>query len=42
MINNELKAKKEKLQEREKKIIKILDEKRRPAVAKDGGDIRFK
>ena len=26
----------------EKKIIKILDEKIRPAVAKDGGDIRFK
>ena len=25
-----------------KKIIKILDEKIRPAVAKDGGDIRFK
>ena len=26
----------------DKKIIKILDEKIRPAVAKDGGDIRFK
>tara|TARA_Y100000389_G_scaffold1146_1_gene1170 strand:- start:2168 stop:2707 length:540 start_codon:yes stop_codon:yes gene_type:complete len=26
----------------EKKIVKILDEKIRPAVAKDGGDIRFK
>ena len=26
----------------EKKIIKILDQKIRPAVAKDGGDIRFK
>ena len=26
----------------EKKIIKILDEKIRPAVAKDGGDIKFK
>ena len=26
----------------EKKIIKILDEKIRPAVARDGGDIRFK
>jgi Fe-S cluster biogenesis protein NfuA len=26
----------------EMKIIKILDEKIRPAVAKDGGDIRFK
>ena len=30
------------LNEIEKKIIKILDEKIRPAVAKDGGDIRFK
>jgi Fe-S cluster biogenesis protein NfuA len=32
----------ENLGEIEKKIIKILDEKIRPAVAKDGGDIRFK
>ena len=30
------------LGEIEKKIIKILDQKIRPAVAKDGGDIRFK
>ena len=30
------------LQEIEKKIVKILDEKVRPAVAKDGGDIKFK
>jgi NFU1 iron-sulfur cluster scaffold homolog, mitochondrial len=30
------------LNEIEKKIIKILDEKIRPAVAKDGGDIKFK
>jgi len=30
------------LKEIEKKIVKILDEKIRPAVAKDGGDIRFK
>tara|TARA_B100000530_G_scaffold240299_1_gene156648 strand:- start:603 stop:1145 length:543 start_codon:yes stop_codon:yes gene_type:complete len=30
------------LKDIEKKIIKILDEKIRPAVAKDGGDIRFK
>ena len=30
------------LQEIEKKIVKILDEKIRPAVAKDGGDIKFK
>ena len=30
------------LGEIEKKIIQILDEKIRPAVAKDGGDIKFK
>ena len=32
----------ENLSELEKKIVQILDEKIRPAVAKDGGDIRFK
>ena len=32
----------ENLKEIEKKIVKILDQKIRPAVAKDGGDIRFK
>ena len=30
------------LSEIEEKIVKILDEKIRPAVAKDGGDIKFK
>ena len=30
------------LKEIEQKIVKILDEKIRPAVAKDGGDIKFK
>ena len=30
------------LKEIEKKIVKILDEKIRPAVAKDGGDIKFR
>ena len=30
------------LRDVEKKIIKLLDEKIRPAVAKDGGDIKFK
>lgn len=30
------------LKDIEKKIIKLLDEKIRPAVAKDGGDIKFK
>jgi len=32
----------ENLKEIEKKIVKLLDEKIRPAVAKDGGDIKFK
>ncbi len=32
----------EHLGEVEKKIVKILDEKIRPAVARDGGDIKFK
>jgi len=32
----------ENLGELEKKIVQILDQKIRPAVAKDGGDIRFK
>ena len=31
-----------KLDDIEKKIVKILDQKIRPAVAKDGGDIKFK
>ena len=30
------------LDELEQKIVKILDQKIRPAVAKDGGDIKFK
>ena len=30
------------LKEIEKKIVKLLDDKIRPAVAKDGGDIKFK
>ena len=30
------------LKDIEKKIVKLLDEKIRPAVAKDGGDIKFK
>ena len=32
----------ENLEEIEKKIIKLLDDKIRPAIAKDGGDIKFK
>ena len=30
------------LEKSKKKLFKILDEKIRPAVAKDGGDIKFK
>ena len=36
------KENKKEFQEIEKKIIKILDSKIRPAVARDGGDIQFK
>ena len=39
---NENNDKEENLLEIEKKIIKILDTKIKPAVAKDGGDIKFK
>ena len=42
VIEKDLNESLENLQDIEKKIIKILDEKIRPAVAKDGGDIRFK
>ena len=42
IIEKDLSEGLENLQDIEKKIIKILDEKIRPAVAKDGGDIRFK
>ena len=42
IIDNDPNEVDENLKEIEKKIIKLLDEKIRPAVAKDGGDIRFK
>ena len=42
VIEKTLDEDKNNLQEIEKKIVKILDEKIRPAVAKDGGDIKFK
>ena len=42
VIDKNLKEENENLQEIEKKIVKILNEKIRPAVAKDGGDIKFK
>ena len=42
VINKNLIEEKQSLNEIEEKIIKILDQKIRPAVAKDGGDIKFK
>ena len=42
VIEKNLLNKTENLAEIEEKIVKILDEKIRPAVAKDGGDIKFK
>ena len=42
VIDKELINTSEKLKDIEKKIVKILDQKIRPAVAKDGGDIKFK
>ena len=37
-----IKEKNNNLSEIEEKIVKILDQKIRPAVARDGGDIKFK
>ena len=42
VIENDLNDSLDNFNEIEKKIIKILDQKIRPAVAKDGGDIKFK
>ena len=42
VIDKNLNEQGESLDEFEKKIVKLLDEKIRPAVAKDGGDIKFK
>ena len=42
IIDKDLNEQSESLDEIEKKIIKLLDDKIRPAVAKDGGDIKFK
>ena len=42
VIDKDQKENNENLQEIEKKIVKLLDEKIRPAVARDGGDIKFK
>ena len=42
VINTDLKEDFKNLEEIEQKIVKILDQKIRPAIAKDGGDIKFK
>jgi len=42
VIDKNLKDKNLNLNEIEQKIVKILDQKIRPAVARDGGDIKFK
>ena len=42
VIDENIKAEVTDLSEIEKKIIKILEQKIRPAVARDGGDIKFK
>ena len=42
VVENTLIENNENLKDIEKKIVKILDEKIRPAGAKDGGDIKFK
>ena len=42
VIDENLNKNDENLDEIEKKIVKILDQKIRPAVARDGGDIKFK
>ena len=42
VIDKELNENLENLEDIEKKIVQILNEKIRPAVAKDGGDIKFK
>ena len=42
VIDENLKDDETNLDEIEQKIVKILDQKIRPAVARDGGDIRFK
>ena len=42
VIEKDLNENTQDLKEIEKRIVQILDQKIRPAVAKDGGDIRFK
>ena len=42
VIDENLNEQNSDLDELEQKIVKILDQKIRPAVARDGGDIKFK
>ena len=42
VIDENIKEEESDLDEIEQKIVKILDQKIRPAVARDGGDIKFK
>ena len=42
MVDKDINESNENLSEIEKKIVQILDQKISPAVAKDGGDIKFK
>ena len=42
VINNDLNEKSEGLDEIEKRIVQLLEEKIRPAIARDGGNIKFK
>ena len=42
VINKDLNEKNESLDEIEKRIIQLLEDKIRPAIARDGGDIKFK
>ena len=42
VVEKDINEKSENLEEIELRIIKILDQKIRPAVARDGGDIKFK
>ena len=42
VIEKKINEKQENLKDIEKKIVQILEQKIRPAVAKDGGDIKFK
>ena len=42
VINKDLNEQSESLDEIEKRIVQLLEEKIRPAIARDGGDIKFK